>query len=294
MSIKYVRLWPLILLALLSLNCGGGSSKTSTSSTAPGSSSPPSSSSPGVGSGDGSSSTGGGSSSGTGIPVSDNYMATVFAVRSDGSTGSNSSPTPPALGAVVVDATANDGKGTLQIGGGVANSSYALYFCGAGAPSATGDCFQITSYATDASGSANLSFQIPASAAGTLGSSGGRFSGAFFVFKDGVPQFGGGENTSVSGASFRASMLPVADTNGSGTVLVTGQTAHFTVTGAKPNASFQTIECAVGGGCDAITLLTTDDKGNGTVDLTLPVHAVVSYFRLQGAGTGYQSAFRVQ
>ena len=223
----------------------------------------------------------------------DSFMATIFAINPDGSTPS---PVPPPLGSVVVDATANDGRGTLQVTGGTPNSSYDLDFCLAVGPSlnATSACVRVTTYTTDNSGAAQVSFQIGASAAASLGISNGFFSGAFIIFKQGIAQFGSGEHTGVSGTSLRASLLPAVDTSGVGTVSVSGQVVHFAVTGAKPSAGFQAMDCGVGAGCGPTTTFTADAQGNGSVDLPLPPRAAVSFYRVVGADTSYQSGFRVQ
>jgi hypothetical protein len=222
--------------------------------------------------------------------AADSFMATIFTINPDGSTPS---PIPSPLGSVTVDATANDGRGNLQASGGAANSNYELDFCGTG-PTTTANCVRITTYTTDTSGNAQVNFQVPASASASLGSTSGIFSGALIVFKDGVARFGSGEHTGAAGTSFRAVLLPSAGTSGHGAVSVSGQVVHFTVTGAKPNAGFQAMDCGVGAGCGPTTTFTTDAQGNGTVDLQLPSRATVSFYRVVGADTSYQSGFRVQ
>src|SRR5436190_22066580 len=93
MSVKYSTLSVAsIVLALLSLNCGGGSSMTNTSNNAPPPTiPPPSSSSPGGASG-GSSSPGNGPPSGRGNRGSDRYLGGILGASSHGSTASGSAP----------------------------------------------------------------------------------------------------------------------------------------------------------------------------------------------------------
>ena len=238
-------------------------------------------------------------------PAVDNYHATVVAVWAR----DQASPDPynaSAYGTIAVDTNANDGRGTLQITGGAATSNYELRFCFRGASSPTANCFTVVTFTTDASGSANVNFQIAAGA-----SQNGQFTGAFYIFKDNIATFAGGVDTLASGESFRAVLLPSPPSSftGSGTVSVSGTTAHITITGGPANQNFQAIACGLSAGCAHDVFFQTDAQGNGAADMQFQSGAVggalnatfIGDFIVEEnnsgvvyAGGAYDSAFRVQ
>jgi hypothetical protein len=296
MSVKYSTLSVAsIVLALLSLNCGGGSSMTNTSNNAPPPTiPPPSSSSPGGASG-GSSSPGNGSPSGTGNPGSDSYMASIFAVSSDGSTASAAAPS---LGTVTADDNGNDGRGTLKITGGKPNTSYELRFCSTSDSQPTGSCTSITNYTTDANGSANVTFQVPP---GPSWNSGYQV-GSFYVCNNGAPVYVGGANAQVAGASFRAVLLPQLPQPppGGGSVSVSGQTLHVALSGVPASMGYEVLLCSptpAGRRCNSFGTNTVDvdGQGNGAKDFQLPNSTFIGFVLVKNhLGQDYVSGFRVQ
>jgi hypothetical protein len=210
--------------------------------------------------------------------ASDTYMATLFLAF-----GNNPAP----QGTVAVDATANDGRGTVQVSGASPSSSYELRFCMQGAPSPTSNCFHVADYGTDANGTATVNFQV---------SQKGSFTGAFFVFKDAAAQYSSGVNTFASGTSFHAVLLPVSSsTSGGGSASASGQAAHVTLNGALPNHNYQAMLCGLSSGCQTGTALATDAQGNGAADMQLPTLAFAGFFLIKdSAGDQYIAAFRVQ
>jgi hypothetical protein len=171
-------------------------------------------------------------------------------------TNSNLAP----QGTITVDATANDGRGRLQIGGGEPNSLYDLRFCPNAFP-APPNCSDVTSYTTDGNGAATVNFQMTQP---------GPLSGIFVVFKNGTAVYGAGPDTLDSGVSFQAALLPTPEHSrpGSGRVTVTGTNFHLVLTGGIPNHGFQVFICFIfpDSSCDTAAILQTDAQGNGTVD----------------------------
>lgn len=273
-----------IVLALFSLNCGGGgSSMTNPSSSAPAATPPPSSSSPGNG-----------SSLGTSNPASDSYMATMFAVSSDGSTASTAASP---LGTITADDSANDGRGTLKITGGQANTSDDLRFCSQSDSQPIGSCTSITTYSTDASGSANVTFQVPP---GPTSNSGYQV-GSFYVFNNGAPVYVGGANAQATGTSFRAVLLPQLPQPppGGGTVSVSGQTLHVALSGVPASMSYEVLLCSptpAGDRCNSFGTNTVDadGQGNGAKDFQLPSATFIGIVLVKNhLGQDYGTGFRV-
>ena len=295
MSVKYSTLSVAsIVLALLSLSCGGGSSMSNTSNNASPATPPPGSSSPGGASG-GPSSPGNGSSSGTGNPTSDSYLATMFAVSSDGSTPSTAAPP---VGTATVDDSGNDGRGTLKITGGQPNTSYDLRFCSGSDTQPMGSCTSITNYTTDANGSANVMFQVPPGPSFNSG----YHVGSFYVFNNGAPVYVGGANAQLAGTSFRAVLLPQLPQPppGGGSVSVSGQTLHVALSGVPASMSYEVLPCSPtpgGNRCNSFGTNTVDvdGQGNGAKDFQLPNSTFIGFVLVKNhLGQDYVSGFRVQ
>jgi hypothetical protein len=113
--------------------------------------------------------------------------------------------------------------------------------------------------------------------------------------------------TGSSGTNFRSALLPAAtitgginQTTGSapggGSVVVTGTTAHLTLSGTTPNHTFGTAVCnSFPAPCDALASVTTDAQGNASADVGSVQPAGWSIFRVSdSAGAEFVSGFRVQ
>jgi hypothetical protein len=190
-------------------------------------------------------------------------MATVFFWTPVNGKNTNSNLSPQ--GTITVDTAANDGRGTLQIGGGAPNSPYDLRFCANGDFSFTTpppNCSEVANYTTDGNGAATVHFQMTPP---------GAFSGVFVIFKNGTAVYGAGPDTLNSGVSFQAALLPTkerSDNSGSGRLTVTGITFHLVLTGGIPTHGFQVFSCTSfpDSGCASVATLQTDPQGNGTTD----------------------------
>jgi hypothetical protein len=215
-------------------------------------------------------------------------MATMFLMAD----GSSAAP----RGTINVNTQSDDGSGTLQISGGHPTTSYDLQFCG-GARPATG-CTDITTYSTDASGSANVTFHAPPGAAGTFG----YYVGSFYVFNSGNPIYASGADSQATGTSFRAAILPEFPQNpppGGGSVSASGQSLHVTLSGVPASMSYEVLLCSpasVGLQCSSFGTNTVDvdTQGNGAKDFPLPSETFVGFAQVQNHfNQVYVSGFRV-
>jgi len=223
-------------------------------------------------------------------------MATMFAANSDGTAGASAPP----LGTVTVDDSANDGRGTLKITGSQANTSYEFRFCsGSDTQPVTTSCTSIVSYSTDASGSANVMFQVPPGPS----SSSGYHVGSFYVFNNGNAVYVGGANAQTAGTSFRAAVLPQCCVNlppGGGSVSASGQSIHVALTGVPASMSYEVLLCAptpAGIRCNSFGTNTVDvdAQGNGAKDFSLSNQTFIGFVLIKNhLGQDYETGFRVQ
>jgi hypothetical protein len=220
----------------------------------------------------------------------DAYLATVFV---------NAGMFQLESGQVTVDNTANNGAGNLQLTnvGSAVSSSLVLQFCVPPSPAfGFAGCFDVTSFTTDAKGNASVSFSFPRK---------GTFTGIFQLLSN------GGEiavtATGTTGTNFRSALLPAASitggigqttgaATGSGSVVVTGTTAHMTLSSTTPNHAFDTAVCvALSGPCTGLATVTTDAQGNASADIGSVQPGGWSLFSVSdSAGVEFVSAFRVQ
>lgn len=205
---------------------------------------------------------------------------------------------PGPLGAITVDATANNGAGSTQVNGlpGGGNSNFVLQFCPY--PQNFSNCVNLMAFATNSTNTANLNFTFPMK---------GTFSGAFLImdttgFADQV------SGTGTAGVNFKSALLPAATITGGinqttgnspgfGSVVVTNSTAHIMLTGALPNHTFNTAMCDVGTQVQCTTLanVTTNAQGNASADVGSVPLAGGPIFRVSDAsGVQFVTAFRVQ
>jgi hypothetical protein len=220
--------------------------------------------------------------------ASDSFLSTMFLEN-------GRSPSP--VGSITFDTTANNGAGNLQFKGiGATNTTLILQFCPY--PQGFNGCFNITSLTTDASGNANVNLVFPQK---------GTFSGSFQLVQTNTAQLAA-TATGSSGTSFQSALLPAAmitggiqqttgNAPGSGTVVVTGTTAHIMLTGATPNHTFNTAVCSLvlASPCAVLASLTTDTQGNASADVGMVQPAGSSVFRVSDSdGVQFVTAFRVQ
>lgn len=204
---------------------------------------------------------------------------------------------PISVGTVTVDTTANNGAGNVTLTNtSEVNATLVLRLCPY--PQADTNCFNITSFTTDAHGSANMNFTVPQK---------GTFAGIFDIQAPDVGEFAA-TGTGSSGDSFHSALLPAATVTGGiqqttghapgiGKVTVKGTTAHITLTGTTPNHVFNTAVCSVFlvTPCAQLANITTDAQGNVSADVGTVQAAGWSTFRVSDAdGVEFVSAFRVQ
>lgn len=204
---------------------------------------------------------------------------------------------PSEFGPIVLDATAGDGSGSLQLNNlGITNTNLVLQFCPY--PQDFAGCINITSLTTDGAGQADITFTFPQK---------GAYSGIFALW-DTNGNLVGTTSTGSSGISFRSALLPAATITGgiqqttglapgSGSIVVNGTTAHITLTGTTANHTFATAVCSLvlSSPCLPLASITTDAQGNASADVGDVQAAGWSDFRVSDSdGVEFMSAFRVK
>jgi hypothetical protein len=200
------------------------------------------------------------------------------------------------VGTITLDTSANNGAGNSQVQSLPPNSTLFLQFCPY--PQAFAGCSTVTSFTSDANGAANFGFIFPLK---------GTFSGVFQI-EDGSGNQVAVTATDSTGVNFKSALLPAAaitggiqqttgNSPGSGTAVVTGTTAHITLTGALPSHTFSSAVCSVflQTPCAALANITTNAQGNASADVGAVQAAGWSVFRVSDAsGVQFVTAFRVQ
>ena len=215
---------------------------------------------------------------------------------------------PVDVGQLTMNATANDGSGTLTAHNLDTSQTYTLKFC----PQSGSSCIGLGSFTTNASGSASFTFKFP-----QPGTWAGTFEGTgrSVMFADGL--FGG----PTGGTGLQAPLFPVQSvTTGlavvagsgaklgneplaSGNLNITNGAVTATVKGAAPNTAYSYIYvngyAAYGGSSDfaASGALTTDANGNGTENFgEVFNNNAFSFLSLltDNNGAEYVAGFRVQ
>ncbi len=265
-----------VFLISFTLACGNGNKTASTpTTTVPTTPAPTSGGTSGTG--------------GTGSPATapDNFFAVMYQFAGRYTIDS---------GSVSVDATANNGAGTLQFDGGVANVEYQLQFCGWG--SHFSSCTNLTAFTPTANAQPeSVTFTMPK----------GNWSGFFQVWTASVGSYANDDIGQRSGLNFSAAMLPassisggtgmpVGSDNGSGTFVINGTTAQLKVTGAKPNQAYSFEWCAVDASpCTVLSSVTSDASGNINTTLDASKWGLPGLFALSDAsGLEFVTGFRVQ
>ncbi len=219
--------------------------------------------------------------------AADSFLAQIFL-----SVGKN----PVSQGQITVDTVANNGAGNLQLNNVGANLSLILQFCPY--PQAFANCINVSPLTTDANGNANINFQFPQK---------GAFSGEFQLVDMTGSQFAAA-GTGAAGVNFRSALLPAGTITGGiaqptgmapgiGALTVTGTTAHVTLTGTTPNATFNVAICGIfpQTPCAPLANVTTDMNGNASMDVGTVQTEGSDIFRLSdAAGVEFVSGFRVQ
>jgi hypothetical protein len=180
-------------------------------------------------------------------------------------------------GQVIVDATAIDGNGTVQITGAAAMTSVTLSFCPF--PSGKYVCFTVMTLTPDTTGAAQAAFHIPS----------GTWAGDFQVTAGGNIFATTAFDTITSNQSYTAALQPQTTTNpnginqfpvpavpqdplASGRVTVAGSTAQVTLQGAVPSAIYNLTLCTLadGSGCfQQPTTIPTDASGNANISIPI-------------------------
>ena len=191
-----------------------------------------------------------------------------------------------------MDATANNGQGTVNfaLGPSGANAVFTVKFCPYGGNGQ--NCFDNGTVQADANGGGSSHFTF---------SRQGTFAGTFFLTQNGTNILNTGMDPSSSGVSFEAALLPFKSITGSGfggpgtgTVVASGGTMTFTLTGALANHTYSAGGCS-GSVCGNLTLI-TDANGNGKV--AAPLSQIATAFGGFGisdsSGIAFHEGFIVQ
>jgi hypothetical protein len=210
-------------------------------------------------------------------------------------------------GHVTIDTSGNT---TVQVTGQAANKTYTLQFCPASSDSGdnnTPPCPNITTFSTDGSGSGSSTVKFPQS---------GTWAGEFSVNdSSGNPVIQTGLYSGVNDETYLSTLVPETTTNGgllavndsvqdplsSGSVSYSNGTVVFTLKGASPNTTYDTVETngrflyssqtynlgvyiftdALGNGSSSANLATANSEGGDMFNVE------------GGTGTGFIGGFSV-
>jgi hypothetical protein len=203
---------------------------------------------------------------------------------------------PAPQGNITVDTAANDGTGNVQANMAANNSTFILQFCPY--PQGFTNCVNVTPITTGATNFANVNFTFPMK---------GTFSGAFQMV-DANGNQSEATATGSTGISFKSALLPAASVTGGinqvtgnspgvGSAMISGTTAHVTLTGALPNHTFSTAVCSLflQTACATLSNITTNSQGNASANVGTVQPAGWSIFRVSDtSGVQFVTAFRVQ
>ncbi len=219
------------------------------------------------------------------------------------------------VGQLTVDPVSNNGDINVKLNSGtVANASLFVIFCPFG--NFNKNCFDVGNFSSDASGNINASLKFPKN---------GTWAGVFFVSNQNAAA--NGQNTAYwvtepsaytgnfdVGQNYRVVLQPEAAVTGgisiattsaplsSGFISINGSTLHAEVHGAKAMTTYVVNFCGNGGFTSACNYygsagsFTTDDSGNGSVDVTVYPGPSEVFFvdPINTRGNGYVTAFVVQ
>jgi hypothetical protein len=203
-------------------------------------------------------------------------------------------------GQITVDASANDGSGTLALSSSVPNGNLSLAFCPF--PGGFQFCLPVTSFTAAPAANQSVNFRMPQK---------GAFSGAFELLQNGAQIEVAEVNDLSSAVSFKAALLPASSISGgigaptgpekgSGSVAASNSSTQVVLQGASPSHSFSVASCDMFGlaNCLPIGTITTDGSGNGTANMgvaVMPMNQFGNIYLLgDSAGVEYISGFLVQ
>ncbi len=210
------------------------------------------------------------------------------------------------VGQVTINASANNGAGTVSVHNVDAAKTYALAFC----PQSGAACIALGSFTTDASGSASFNFTFPKA---------GTWAGAFQLSGGSVAIADGLIGGASGGLGLQAPLYPVKSvTTGiavlpegklgseplsSGQLTINNGIVTASLMGAAPNNTYSYVYvlgyASYGGSSDygTLTTFTTDANGNGNGNFGEMFNAAAYSFLslvVDNAGAEYVAGFRVQ
>jgi hypothetical protein len=190
-------------------------------------------------------------------------------------------------GQITVNASADNGAGSLQLTKAATGTNYTLEFCEFPTPNAvpngqTNTCSDITMLTTDGSGNAQISFTMPK----------GVWAGVFSVVRNNFGDFNSGFILPGAGQQYRAPFVPALpnfqigredfnpatgrtqqtpDNQDDGSVTVSGTIAHLVLHNGIPLTAYRVSVCGNGDGssCGGVGSFTTDASGSATTDIDL-------------------------
>ncbi len=202
-------------------------------------------------------------------------------------------------GTIVVDATADDGAGTIAVTGLTPASTYNVSFC----PYAAA-CIAVAQFTTDAQGNVKLQFKFPRA---------GTWSGIFELVNPASNQtIFSGTIAGVGAPKIAAHFVRAAAVTGGlgtynlgndplGWAVITVDSDNNTtmeVHGAAAGVSYQVVQCVAtpgaGADCQPVGALITDSTGFGTAGFALQASDPSVFIILRNNAAEFASGFLVQ
>lgn len=193
---------------------------------------------------------------------------------------------------------------TVQLTGAIPSTTFTLQFCPA--PSQNYGCFNVGNVSSDANGNADTTMTFPRS---------GSWAGDFELASNGTAVYQTDVVTSATSLVYMSTLQPVSTVNGqglgfgqppqdplsSGSVTFSSGSLQFQVTGALPNTTYSSAECALNLGSSCYELyssqggsgFTTDSGGNVTFSVLQDGNGGDVFEINPPTGTGFVGGFRV-
>ncbi len=197
--------------------------------------------------------------------VTTQYQASLF-TAGQGDVARRQVVVSSIYGQISVD---SDGTVTAQLTGATPSTTFILQFCPA--PSQNYDCFNVGNVSSDANGNANTTMTFPKS---------GSWAGDFELASGGIAVYQTDVVSNASSLVYMSTLQPASTVNGqglgigqppqdplsSGSVIFSSGSLQFQVTGALPNTTYTSAECALNLGASCYELYSSQGGGGFTTD----------------------------